>query len=85
MRGAILELLFHSYQKKLLVLLLVHMSDPEATHAQCSNILVRWVEPKDFCVVLLKGTGDYPGEVRDQELVSSASSKLAGTSMGESF
>ena len=34
-RGAVLDLLCHSYPKKLLVLLPVHMSDVEVTARQC--------------------------------------------------
>jgi hypothetical protein len=59
-RGAVLDLLFHSCPKKLLILLPVHMSDVQATAAQCRYILSRWVNPADFRVVTLSGTGSAP-------------------------
>lgn len=59
-RGALLDLICHHYPKKLLILLPVHMSDPEITKAQCENILARFLRKADFRVVLLRGSGDFP-------------------------
>ena len=71
-RGAVLDLLCHGYQKKLLVLIPVHMDNPEATRLQCQNILERFLRPSDFRVVLLRGTGDFPSLESDAELVRNA-------------
>ena len=56
-RGAVLDLLCHEYSKKLLLILPVHMSNPEDTATQCRNILRRFVSPEDFRVVVLSGDG----------------------------
>ena len=56
-RGAVLDLLCHEYSKKLLLILPVHMSNPEDTAIQCRNILRRFVSPEDFRVVVLSGDG----------------------------
>ena len=43
-RGAVLDLLCHSYPKKLLVLLPVHMSDVEVTARQCEFIFSKFLD-----------------------------------------
>src|SRR5262245_45390880 len=59
-RGAVLDLICHSYPKKLLVLLPVHMSDAEVAASQCRNILARFLNAADFRVIVLKGSGFSP-------------------------
>jgi len=68
-RGAVLDLICHRYQKKLLVLIPVHMNNPEMTKLQCQNILEKFLRPADFRVVLLRGTGDFPSFEADSKLV----------------
>jgi hypothetical protein len=63
-RGAVLDLICHPYPKKLLVLLPAHMSNPTTTKTQCETIFARFLQPKDFCVIILSGTG---GEHRVEE------------------
>ncbi len=75
-RGAVLDLICHNYPKKLLVLLPVHMSNPEATAAQCSAILGRFLSPEDYRVVVLRGTGDLPQLDTDVALVKAALNHL---------
>jgi hypothetical protein len=73
-RGAILDLLMHPYPKKLLVLI------PKWTGANTVNeskhILSRSVNPQDFQVALLAGTGDDPRKEEDVQIVSLALLKL---------
>jgi hypothetical protein len=47
-RGALLDLICHSHPKKLLVLLPVHMSNPEITAEQCRNIMNRFCRKTPF-------------------------------------
>lgn len=71
-RGALLDLICHRYPKKLLVILPVHMNDPDVTKVQCENILSRFLKTSDFRVVLLRGSGDSPSVEYDTELVRTA-------------
>jgi hypothetical protein len=64
-RGAVMDLLCHAHSKKLLVLLPVHMPNPEDTATQCRNILGRFLESADFRVVVLRGTGDLAALAAD--------------------
>jgi hypothetical protein len=55
-RGAVLDLIWHPYPKKLLVLLPAgSMSDPCAE--QCRYIFSRYLKVEDYRVILLSGTG----------------------------
>jgi hypothetical protein len=56
-RGAILDLVCHSYPKKLLVLLPVHMADAEVAAAQARNIMARFMPEANFRVLVLQGSG----------------------------
>lgn len=47
-RGALLDLICHPYKKKLLVLLLVHISNPKLCASQCEYIFVKFVDPHNF-------------------------------------
>ena len=77
-RGAVLDLICHSYPKKLLVLLPVHMSNAALCSAQCENILARFVKPKDFRVVVLGGSGRGAALEADVKIVQLALSELEG-------
>jgi len=71
-RGAVLDLICHPGPKKLLLLLPVHMQNPEVTARQCKNALSRFIPKTDFRVVLLSGTGDVPALEKDTFVVQSA-------------
>jgi len=71
-RGAVLDLLFHRYTKKLLGLIPVHMSDCDVCARQCATALGRYVEPDDFRVVVLRGTGDAPDLEADAQRMREA-------------
>ena len=58
-RGAVLDLICHSYPKKLLVLLPVE-GQANKIAEQSRSILEKFVDPSGFRVVVLKGTGDKP-------------------------
>lgn len=75
-RGAVLDLLSHPYQKKLLVLVPMHMSDCRTRADQCRNALGRYVGPDDFRVVVLAGTGSNPRLDADAQLVREALNEL---------
>jgi hypothetical protein len=71
-RGAVLDLICHPYPKKLLILLPVHMQNPEITRRQCNNILERFLKPSGFRVVLLTGSGHQQCTETDIQLVRNA-------------
>jgi hypothetical protein len=75
-RGAVLDLIFHRYPKKLLALLPVHMSNPEVTAAQCRYILGRYCRAEDFRVVVLGGRGDQPRLAEDAAAIAQALTEL---------
>lgn len=76
-RGALVDLLSHSYPKKLLILIPAHMNNPKKTKEQCEGILSKFKRATDQAmVVLLKGTGDNREPKEDEELVRVALSKL---------
>lgn len=56
-RGAVLDLLCHSFPKKLLLLLPVHASNPNLAARQCENALNRFLAPSDHRVSVLDGSG----------------------------
>jgi len=76
-RGAVLDLVCHPYPKKLLILLPVHMN-PVTTETQCRNILRRFVDPKNFEVVVLHGTGHDQRRDQDVLVVQDALRRLSG-------
>ncbi len=71
-RGAVLDLICHASPKKLLVLLPVHMSDPDVTAEQCRNIMKRFCPVNSFRVVVLKGSGDRHQLTEDSGIVAAA-------------
>jgi hypothetical protein len=68
-RGAVLDLLCHSYPKKLLLLLPVHMSNPAVTARQCEFIFKRFLDEGEYRVVVLSGCGSTPCLESDVSLV----------------
>jgi len=56
-RGALCDLVFHRFPKKLLVIEPVHMTDAEVCAEQCRLVLRRFVCVNDFRVVVLRGSG----------------------------
>ena len=75
-RGAVLDLLFHYYPKKLLLLLPVHMSNAETTAHQCRSALRKFMAETDFRVVVLYGDGSNPKPKEDVALVRAALREL---------
>ncbi len=75
-RGAVLDLIYHPYPKKLLILLPVHMSNPTLCSAQCEHILARFLKAEDFRVVILQGSGRGSVLEGDAERVKSALAEL---------
>jgi|GEM_PF-2045046 len=72
-RGALVDLIFHELPNKLLIIIPVHMSNPEATAIHCRCILDK-LRRKDHKieVVLLSGTGDCPEFEIDKERICQA-------------
>src|SRR6266550_3605771 len=54
-RGAVLDLILHAYPKKLLILIPKYIGKHQVQ--ECEFILKRFVDPQNFRVVLLNGTG----------------------------
>lgn len=75
-RGAVLDLLYHRYPKKLLVLLPVHMHNPSLTAAQCTAILGRDLSSSNFRVVLARGSARDEHLEEDANRVRSALREL---------
>jgi hypothetical protein len=78
-RGAVLDLICHQGSKELLVLLPAHTHSVTDTAVQCRNILGRFIDPADFRVVMLTGTGDRPALEDDVNKVRTALSELGWT------
>lgn len=75
-RGAVSDLLCHTYPKKLLLVLPVHMPNAETTARQCRTILQKFLSESDFRVVVLRGHGSNPKPTEDVNLVKSALRQL---------
>ena len=73
-RGAVLDLILHRYPKKLLILIPMYIG--KNTPGECAVILGKFVEPGDYRVVLLAGTGDYPQYLGDAAVVRTALEEL---------
>ena len=72
-RGALLDLICHTYPKKLLVIIPKHASNPSVAAEQCRQILGRFLpNPGDFRVVLAQGTGHKPRLEEDTALIRDA-------------
>ena len=76
-RGSILDLLMHSFPKKLLILIPKWIGPH--TLSESIHILSRSLDPKDFQVVLLSGTGDHPKPEEDAEILRTALTRLGCT------
>jgi len=75
-RGAVLDLICHPHPKKLLLLLPVHMNNPEVTAEQCRKILKRFCPDGSFRVLVLKGSGNDPQLAEDRAVVAGALTDL---------
>jgi hypothetical protein len=76
-RGALIDLLYHPLTKKLLILIPVHMNNPEGTAEHCREILNKYItEGERADVVLLRGTGHNPKPEEDGKLVEQALKRL---------
>ncbi len=71
-RGAVLDLIFHPYPRKLLLVIAGHQNDARQAANQCRYIFERWVAPTNFQVVLLTGNGKEAHEAEDVLLVREA-------------
>jgi hypothetical protein len=56
LRGAVLDLLFHSYPKKLLILVTDQTTIREVAAEQCRHIMRRFIPESSFRVLVLKGS-----------------------------
>lgn len=81
-RGAILDLVNHPYPKKLLMLLPVHMQNPEITARQAENIFSGFLSRSSYLVIILRGSGDEPKLEDDVAIVRNALRRL-GLNEGE--
>ena len=75
-RGALLDLVLHPYPKKLLALLPVHMNNPQTTLKQCDFILGKFLDYKNYRVVLLQGDGNNNKLDVDAKIVKAALEEL---------
>lgn len=74
--GAVFDLICHKYPMKPWVLLPVHMSNPSLWADQCRNILGRFVQPQDSCVVVPTGSCASDALQVDLQLISTALHQL---------
>ena len=81
-RGAIMDLFFHDYDKKLLILIPAHLNNPINTEKNCNNILNELQKYKRFTfkVALLNGKGDQPNKIEDLKKLEAALKELFSTS-----
>ncbi len=75
-RGAVLDLIFHPYPSKLLLIIAGHQNDARRAANQCRHILRELVAEKNFQVVLLSGNGREHRETEDVALVRAALGRL---------
>ncbi|MDO9577366.1 MAG: hypothetical protein Q7J16_05735 [Candidatus Cloacimonadales bacterium] len=75
-RGALIDLLFHKFKRKLLLILPVHMNNPDITAEQCRFILSKFLDEKNYEVVVLKGHGNHDKTDSDKKIVVKALKKL---------
>lgn len=68
-RGALLNLIFHKYEKKLLVILPVYQYRPRETIKQCQFILGKYIRKKNFRVVKLNGSGKKPRKYKKKDIL----------------
>lgn len=82
-RGAVLDLICHPCDKKLLVILPTHAQNPELTAIQCRNILARFVRPENFRVVVTQGHGHDAQVEADAFAINNALRELGYASSRE--
>jgi hypothetical protein len=80
-RGALMDLICHPYPKQLLILLPVHMNNPEITAEQCRNILSWFCSAGSFRVVVLKGSGSNRQLSEDAAVVAAALADLGSSAI----
>lgn len=72
-RGAIMDLIMHPYQKKLLILIPAHIGNEENAQNQSEFLLSHFIENKDnFKVITLKGNGKIKKEEIDKQKIKEA-------------
>jgi hypothetical protein len=74
-RGAVLDLIFHPYPRKLLLIIAGHQNDARQAANQCRYILREEIGDENFQVVLLAGNGRKAEQI-DVTLVREALQKL---------
>lgn len=75
-RGALMDLLWHPFPKKLLLLIPSYIGDPGTAMKQCQIILGDDLRSSHFQVVVLSGTGRSPKIEADARRVKKAIRKL---------
>jgi hypothetical protein len=76
LRGAVLDLLFHSYPKKLLVLITDQTTVREIAAEQCRYIMRRFIPETSFRVLVLKGSSSNPRLADDAADLAAALAEL---------
>ena len=83
-RGAVLDLMFHPYPCKLLLIIAGHQNNARQAANQCRYILAERVAPENFQVVLLTGNGRDRRVAEDVALVQQALQALGWRSSATS-
>lgn len=72
-RAALLDLMYHPYPKKFLIVIPAHMNNPRNTTMACAKILNTLTKyPQQARVVLLQGTGHHRSDDADTGLIERA-------------
>ncbi len=82
-RGAVLDLIFHPYPCKLLLIIAGHQNDARQAANQCKHIMRERVADENFRVVLLSGNGREHRETEDVALVRDALEELGWSARGQ--
>jgi len=75
-RGAVLDLIFHPYPRKLLLIIAGHQNDARQAANQCRHILREEIGNGNFQVVLLAGSGREHQQTSDVARVREALGRL---------
>lgn len=81
-RGAVVDLIFHPYPKKLLVIIPIHVSNPDQTAEQCRYILARFVEASNFRVIVLHIPENVQEVAADVQCIRQAVTELGCANVG---
>ena len=73
-RGAILDLILHAFPKKLMILIPKYIGKYQVQ--ECEFILKHYIEPQNFRVALLSGSGHNPCLEADTQKIRSALQEL---------